>query len=116
MSVGEKITQLIREKGLTQKEFSARTGIPQSTISDWKRKKQNPSSDKIPIICEVLGVDPNVLFTGTGCEKYNDVEIIHVCKNSSEYDLLVEYGKLNDRFKERLHAYACAMYELQKNE
>ena len=47
MNISGKIFELIREKGMTQKEFGKRTGIPQSTISDWKSKKLNPSSDKI---------------------------------------------------------------------
>ena len=43
MNISGKIFELIREKGMTQKEFGKRTGIPQSTISDWKSKKLNPS-------------------------------------------------------------------------
>jgi transcriptional regulator with XRE-family HTH domain len=35
---------------MTQKEFSEATGIAQSSISDWKRKKTNPVSEKILII------------------------------------------------------------------
>ena len=38
MTISEKIFQLLEEKGMSQKEFSERTGIAQSSISDWKRK------------------------------------------------------------------------------
>ena len=62
MNISGKIFELIREKGMTQKEFGKRTGIPQSTISDWKSKKLNPSSDKILIICDVLDVSPYELL------------------------------------------------------
>ena len=41
---------------MSQKEFSEKTGIAQSSISDWKRKKTNPVSEKILIICSVLDV------------------------------------------------------------
>ena len=54
MLISERIYQYMSEKGISQKEFSSRTGISQSTISDWKRKGTNPSADKIMIICEVL--------------------------------------------------------------
>ena len=47
MLISEKIFYLIGKNKLTQKEFSEQTGISQSTISDWKRKKTNPSADKI---------------------------------------------------------------------
>ena len=50
---------------MSQKEFSERTGIAQSSISDWKRKRTNPVSEKILIICEVLEVTPYELLAGT---------------------------------------------------
>ena len=48
------------KNGLSQKEFSEQTGISQSTISDWKRKKTNPSADKILKICEVLHINKHI--------------------------------------------------------
>ena len=48
----------LEKRGMSQKEFSEKTGIAQSTISDWKRKKTNPSADKIMIISDVLDVSP----------------------------------------------------------
>jgi transcriptional regulator with XRE-family HTH domain len=54
MTISERIFKLMEEREVTQMEFSKATGIAQSTISDWKRKKTNPSADKIMIICKVL--------------------------------------------------------------
>ena len=65
MTIGEKIIALLKETGMTQKEFSVRTGIPPTTVSDWKAKKLNPSSDKILVICEVLEISPYVLLSGS---------------------------------------------------
>ena len=50
---------------MSQKEFSEKTGIAQSSISDWKRKKTNPVSEKILIICSVLDITPYELLGGT---------------------------------------------------
>ena len=61
MIISEKIYLLMEQRGISQKEFANRTGISQSTISDWKRKKTNPAADKIMKICEVLHV-----FVGWG--------------------------------------------------
>ena len=58
MVISEKIFRILEDKKMSQKEFAERTGISQSTISDWKRKKTNPSSEKIMIICEVLQISP----------------------------------------------------------
>lgn len=47
MIISERIFKILNEKDMSQKEFSSLTGIACSTISDWKHKKTNPSSDKI---------------------------------------------------------------------
>ena len=62
MTISERIFKLLQERGMSQKEFSDRTGIAQSSISDWKRKKTNPVSEKILIICDVLDVTPYELL------------------------------------------------------
>ena len=58
MTVSDRIFMKMEELSMTQKEFSEKTGILQSTISEWKKRKTNPLSDKIMPICEVLGVTP----------------------------------------------------------
>ena len=64
MTASERILQLLDEKRMTQKEFAKLTGIPASTVSDWRKKKTNPASDKIMIICQVLNVTPEWLLSG----------------------------------------------------
>lgn len=46
-TISDKIFELLKEKGMSQKEFAERTGIAESSISDWKKKRTNPVSDKI---------------------------------------------------------------------
>ena len=52
-TVSDRIFELLKERKMTQKEFAQRTGIAESSISDWKKKRTNPVSDKILIICKV---------------------------------------------------------------
>ncbi|MBR5375716.1 MAG: helix-turn-helix transcriptional regulator, partial [Lachnospiraceae bacterium] len=47
VTIGQKIFYLLSQKNMTQKEFSDRTGISTTTISDWKKKNTNPGSEKI---------------------------------------------------------------------
>lgn len=103
MQIGEKIIEYIKRSGMTQKEFSERTGIPQSTISDWKRKKLNPSSDKIMIICKTLEITPYELLGQYYIESDNSKLI--VAENFEEECLLKAYRKLNDEDKARLSGY-----------
>lgn len=69
MIISERIFQVLKEKRISQKYFSEQTGIAQSTISDWKRKKTNPASDKIMAICNVLELTPYELLEGTESRK-----------------------------------------------
>ena len=52
-TVSDRIFELLKERKMTQKEFAQRTGIAESSISDWKKKRTNAVSDKILIICKV---------------------------------------------------------------
>ena len=67
-TVSDRIFELLKERKMSQKEFSQKTGIAESTISDWKKKRTNPVSDKILIICEVLNVTPYNLLSGAEAE------------------------------------------------
>ena len=41
MLISERIYKYLEEKKISQIEFANRTGISQSTISDWRRKGTN---------------------------------------------------------------------------
>ena len=98
MQIGERIYKYLEEKGMSQAEFVSRTGISQSTVSDWKIKKNNPSSDKIMVICKALDISPYELLTGTedmnNSRKYMDY--VYVDKDSKEYTLIETYQELSD--------------------
>ncbi len=112
MKINDRIFDLIKEKGITQKEFSARTGIPQSTISDWKGKDLNPSAGKILKICEVLDVTPYELL-GAGDPDEKD-EYIMVGRGTDEFEIICNYTKLRRRSKERLQGYLQALLDNEK--
>ena len=52
MTIRDRIFEKLEELNMTQKEFSLRTGIPQTTVSDWRKKKTNPTAEKIMVICK----------------------------------------------------------------
>ena len=112
MTISGKIFELIKEKGMTQKEFGRRTGIPQSTISDWKGKQLNPASDKILIICDVLEVSPYELLGAAESSKYVIPDHVIVQKDTEEYVLIERYRKLGKDQRERLLGYLEAIRNL----
>lgn len=58
MKISEKIFLIMKTKNISQLELSQSAGIGQATISDWKTKKTNPSSNKILPICNALNCEP----------------------------------------------------------
>ena len=115
MTISEKIFELLEARGMSQKVFSERTGIAQSSISDWKRKKTNPVAEKILVICEVLQVTPYELLGGTDGEgkRSNPSDVIVVQKDSDLGELVMEYTSMDKRMQGRLLGYAAAMQELK---
>lgn len=112
MLISERIYKYLAEKGISQKEFADRTGISQSTVSDWRRKGTNPSADKIMIICEVLDITPYDLLSGTENEKhkeYKEIDYIVLSKQSSEYKIIETFQNLDSNAQRRVEGYLKAL-------
>ena len=106
MIISERMFKLMEQKGVTQLELSEKTGIAQSTISDWKRKKTNPSSEKIMAICDVLDVSPFELLQDTIPSKgAGEVDFVIASEGTLEYDVIKKMEKLNKKTKEELASY-----------
>ena len=117
MLISERIYQYMKERGISQLEFVRRTGISQSTVSDWKRKGTNPSADKIMIICEVLDISPYELLSGTENKKlkeYKSTNCMILDRKSSEYALIEMYQNLELDSRKRVEGYVRALSEMQK--
>lgn len=115
MTISERIFELLSAKGISQKKFSEATGIPQSTISDWRKKKTNPASDKIMIIAHTLEVTPTYLLSGVEPDgaRGKGLDYLVVDKTSRDGVLLEHYHNLSLGEQERLMGYAQAMVEMK---
>ncbi len=118
MTISERIFKILKEKKLTQMEFARRAGISNSTISDWKRKKTNPSADKIMDICYALDVTADQLLTGEGidntCEILFEMDEFHMDKTDRQ--LLEDYHGMEEKQRKRLIAYVEALKKLAELE
>lgn len=106
---------------MTQMEFGKRVGLANSTISDWKRKKTNPSADKIMDICMVLGVTPEQLLIGKGID--DDCEEDNISKtkdgvviSKADVRIIEDIHGLKDEQRKRLVKYIEALKQLEKLE
>ena len=115
MTIGDRIFERLKQMNMSQKVFSEETGISQSTISEWKSKRTNPTSEKIMIICKVLDVTPEWLLSGakkTG-KRGNDLSVYIVDKESEMGKLLHFYHEMNEQQRERLEGYIEALMTMK---
>ena len=107
MTIRDRIFDKLDELGMTQKEFSSRTGIPQSTVSDWRKKKTNPTAEKIMIICEVLQVTPEWLLSGAENEgtRGNILDWYVIGRNTEIGQMIQIYHKCDRDQRARILGY-----------
>lgn len=111
MTISERIFERLKQLSMTQREFAIKTGIQQSTISEWKKNKTNPSSDKIMAICLTLNVSPEWLLSGIEAagSRLNRQDY-YIIDKKSELGLLIEtYNGMNTDCKSRMLGYVSAL-------
>ena len=111
MTIRDRIFSKISELEITQKEFSKRTGIPETTVSDWKKKKTNPTAEKILVICKVLNVTPEWLLSGveTHGTRSNPSKIIAVDATTEAGELIELFNSSDAATQARILGYAQAL-------
>lgn len=115
MTISERIFKILKDKNMTQSEFAKRAGLSNTAVSDWKRKKTNPSADKIMDICHAIDVTPEQLLTGKGINDKEDPLTVSIEFHFDKADrkLIEAYHSLQDSQKKRLMAYIEALKKLQ---
>lgn len=53
-----RLKSIMKDRKITQTELAKRTGIRQSSISDWLNDRYEPKQDKVYIIAKALNVSP----------------------------------------------------------
>lgn len=108
MTIGQKIFFLLEQKNMTQKEFSDRTGISTTTISDWRKKNTNPGSDKIMNICAALDVTPEYLLSGVteDSDRGHGMDYLVLPKGTEERELIEIFNEIEWFERSRLLEYA----------
>ena len=118
MIISERIFKIIKEKNITQAEFGKRAGIPTSTISEWKKRKTNPSADKIMDICVALEVTPEELLTGRGIDEGQRLENLdrEDKMTPTDWQIIKNYHGMKESQKRRLLKYIDALKQLEELE
>ncbi len=66
MTLGRKIAQLRKEKGMTQLELAGLMGVTDKAVSKWERDLSCPDITTLPRLAEVLGVSVDELLQCDG--------------------------------------------------
>lgn len=61
-SMGEIISTLRKEKGMTQKDIADKLGITDKAVSKWERDVAFPDTATIPRLAEILGISVEELL------------------------------------------------------
>ena len=118
MTISDRIFDRLKQLGMTQRTFSEKTGISQSTISEWKSKGTNPTSEKIMVICNELKVTPEWLLSGiekTG-ERGNALDWYVIDKDTEMGEIIKNYHSMDEKQRERLMGYMEAIMSIKREE
>jgi len=118
MTISERILKVIKERNMTQVEFAKQVGIATSTISEWKKRKTNPSVDKLMDICNVLQITPEQLLTGEGIEDEEEIATTMPESRFTPQDIRMveDYHGLKEEQQKRFLAYMEALKKIESLE
>lgn len=78
MSLGERLYELRKKKGLSQEEVAEKLNVTRQSVSKWETDESKPDFDKIVPICELYEISTNELLSGTKEEKEEqEVQVIN---------------------------------------
>ena len=108
--------RLLDEKGLKNADVARATGISNMTLSDWKRGKSVPKSDKMRKIAEYLNVSVDYLMTGKDMEFTPEMAQIDVAMSNAPKRIKEYALKLNTLPSDKQELVMNLIDTLMKNE
>lgn len=106
MTLGERLYEMRRKKGLSQEQAGEALGVTRQTVSKWETDQSTPDFDKIMPICELYGISPDELVTGSAekddsseCGYYNDYDNTYY--NSDPTPQQQDYAERYNKYKIR---------------
>ena len=106
----------LAERPITQNQSYEETGILQRTKKEKKKKKTNPTSEKIMVICKVLDVTPEWLLSGiekNGSRK-SRADWYVVGKKTELGHLINAYNNMGKDRRNRLMGYVEAIESMEE--
>lgn len=64
MNIGERITELRKEKNISQSELASRLGVSRQAVSKWEQGQSSPDTVKLIQLAEIFSTEVEYLATG----------------------------------------------------
>ncbi len=101
-TIGEKIREIRKARGLTQKELGEKAGIAEPTIRRYELGKLNPKIETVKKIADALGVDAAYLYSESVGDAVHDglvsAGVLRQMVATSNTDILEESLELQRDF------------------
>ncbi|HBR30516.1 MAG: helix-turn-helix transcriptional regulator [Eubacteriales bacterium] len=68
-TIGEKITELRKSKGMTQEELANLIGVSAQSVSKWENNVTMPDIMLLPVIADIFGISVDMLYGRDGLEE-----------------------------------------------
>lgn len=75
MTLGNRLYEMRKEKGLSQEKTAEVLGVTRQTISKWETDQSTPDFDKILPLCALYGISTEELLTGKKQENYVEEQV-----------------------------------------
>ena len=106
MDISQRFFDLLDNSANTQKDFSEKTGIKESTLSTWRKRKTDPPAKYIFAIANYFDVSCEFLLVG---KEKSEKKL-----SPDEYELINEFRKLD--FKGKTAVMQVALNEQERME
>lgn len=81
--IGARLTALLKERGMSQKELAEATNLTPAAVSRYVNGERVPRAITIAALAKALGVQPADI-TGTADEQETDVAIRLIARNANK--------------------------------
>ena len=115
MTIGERMRDARKAKGLTQATLAEKVRLKRNTIANYETNNIEPSERSVLDICAVLGINEKWLLTGEGemlrqLSEDEELELIfdqiHMGTDPTIRAIIRAYWKLPDNAKEALQQFS----------
>lgn len=98
MTLGNRLYEMRKEKGLSQEKTAEVLGVTRQTISKWETDQSTPDFDKILPLCALYGISTEELLTGKKQDNYTEGQVSsdNNSADSNEYNYDNRYDYSNN--------------------